>query len=356
MTTTACPVRSATPAPTETVQHHPTETPPASGSLRREPGRGIANAGSADPAADCRPLSDCGSLRAWCTGTERAQAFARRLHRDLQVVDVQGWDAQVGRSLIGFISRELIDSVLAGVPLYGAARVQAHASALQNVWEALGTDTVRTAANPWSALWTVARRAASTEALTAALATSRHKAWRVLAETRDPNTPTEPDADAVTPPVRAYCLVSLEALVDDADFDLPAAPEATGYLGPLLTRIAWALIQTGWPGTLVDAVLGYIADGTDPAEVRAGVPRSWRALAMHFGLPGWQARRLQALICGTGTWTGLLERLAQTDHHGDHAADDLLNSRAVRQQLASTRDHTLPPPERIAHDLTRQAS
>ena len=272
--------------------------------------------------------------RSGLVGTD-PKGFKERLARDLPAIDDEGWDGATACALLLDLRERLVGPVLAAEGLRDVARAQAEAAAWQKVWQALTTESIRTAANPWPALWTVARRAVHDEVVAARMLTSVRKAWK-WSEREEGDGPTSGDRGR-----NWVTFFSVESM-RDAGIELPddAEPGAAGPgLGERLELIADALVDVGWRPQDARAVLRALSDAA--AERRTeSLLLGWRPIARELGLAAWSVRRVQVLLCGHGACPGLLE-LMLID------GPEILADCGIARALRSTVRRQDPSPESL---------
>ncbi|SDD23381.1 hypothetical protein SAMN05216410_3007 [Sanguibacter gelidistatuariae] len=265
----------------------------------------------------------------------RGRAPARELHdndallADLVRIDAEGWNGPTATRVLADVRSTMVRSMVAALGLHGVEASQAEASAWEAAWEELAAPRIRQANSPWGVLARVIRRAVATEMVTARYGTTASKAWK-LAHSPDGATFARP--------------VAFDASVHDA---VARGGAGAGDLGDeiinrellrcVLGGIGQVLISAGWSREdaqrLALALLSFDPGRPDGRATMC----SWRRLALHAGIPQWQAHRVLAVVRGSGEHEGLFDRALR----GDLTVDD---DPVMVEALASTVVQSRRPP------------
>lgn len=268
------------------------------------------------------------------TGTPpRGRTPGRELHdndallADLVRIDAEGWNGPTATRVLAEIRSTMVRSMVAALGLHGVEASQAEASAWEAAWEELAAPRIRQANSPWGVLARVIRRAVATEMVTAQYGTTASKAWKLA---------HSPDGAAFARPV------AFDAGVHDASIR-----SGVGDLGDeLIDREMWRCVLGGIGHVLIDAgwarqdaqrlTLALLSFDPGRPDARATMC-SWRRLALHAGIPQWQAHRVLAVVRGTSEHEGLFARALR----GDLNIDD---DPVMVEALASTVLQSRRPP------------
>lgn len=238
------------------------------------------------------------------------RAPARELHdndallADLVRIDEEGWNGPTATRVLADIRSTMVRSMVAALGLHGVEASQAEASAWEAAWEELAAPRIRQANSPWGVLARVIRRAVATEMVTARYGTTASKAWKLT---------HSPDGAAFARPV------AFDAGVHDASVhgggvgDLGDEIIDRELLRCVLGGIGQMLIGAGW--TRQDAqrlTIALLSFDPGRPDTRATMC-SWRRLALHAGIPQWQAHRVLAVVRGTPEHEGLFDRALRCD-------------------------------------------
>lgn len=263
----------------------------------------------------------------------RGRAAARELHdndallAELSRIDTEGWNGPTATRVLDDIRSTMVRSMVAALGLRGVEASQAEASAWEAAWEELAAPRIRQATSPWGVLARVIRRAVATEMVTARYGTTASKAWKLA---------HSPDGAAFARPV-AFDAGVHDGLVHGGVGDLGDELLDRELLRCVLGGIGQVLVSAGW--SCQDAqrlTLALLSFDPGRRDARATMC-SWRRLALHAGIPQWQAHRVLAVVRGTSEHEGLFDRALR----GDLNLDD---DPVMREALASTVVQSRRPP------------
>ena len=264
----------------------------------------------------------------------RGRAPGRELHdndallADLVCIDAEGWNGPTATRVLADIRSTMVRSMVAALGLRGVEASQAEASAWEAAWEELAAPRIRQANSPWGVLARVIRRAVASEMVTARYGTTASKAWKLA---------HSPDGTAFARPVAFDAGVHDASVHGSESGDLGDEIIDRELLRCVLGGIGQVLISAGWDcedaQRLTLALLSFDPGRPDGRATMC----SWRRLALHAGIPQWQAHRVLAVVRGTGEHEGLFDRALR----GDLIVDD---DPVMVEALASTVVQSRRPP------------
>jgi hypothetical protein len=289
------------------------------------------------------------------------------LRRLLDDVDQLGWESPSGTLVLEYALDRIVRPAVRRAELTGHRKADAISAGWIEAWRMLSRPDVRDQSRPWGIVTAAVRREITTDQVGAAYRTESRRAWRIARRHRActpvPREPhRQPDSarpdhrsgrfpdqsregrwlGRLDPRVSARPL-SLDRMMD-AGWEPAATRSPTEILGPRLNQVVDALVAVGWSRGLAAESLAGIAEATRPTGVqkKAGVElRGWRELSQRTDLPGWQTRRLAALLLGHRGQPGLIERMVLE-------GDQVLHTPEAQRLLRSTVHRWASPPSVVA--------
>jgi hypothetical protein len=282
------------------------------------------------------------------------------LCRLLGEIDRLGWDSPPGDLVLDYALDRVVRPAVRRAELGGHRKADAISAGWAAAWEMLNRPDLRDQPRPWGVVAFAIRREIGDEQVSAAYRTNSRRAWRFVRRSRtssagEPRPPTQkpateyadPDADpsrdglwlAQLDPAAYARPVSLDRLVEDG-WDPPSGQTLTESLGPRLSQVVEALVNVGWRRWLAIRCVACLALAAGAAPDRDGVPvelPGWRQLSAGTGLPGWQTRRLAALLLGYRGQPGLIARMIRD-------GDQVLHTPETQRLMRSTVHRWAPSP------------
>jgi hypothetical protein len=282
------------------------------------------------------------------------------LRRLLGEIDRLGWNSAPGDLVLDYALDRLVRPAVRRADLGGHRKADAISAGWAAAWEILNRPDLRHQPRPWGVVAFAIRREIGDEQVSAAYRTNSRRAWRFARRSRtttpgDPvppnetpvTSPTDPDSDpnrdglwlAQLDPAMCARPVSLDCLLEDG-WDAPSMQSLDQELGPRLGQVVDALVNVGWRRWLAIRCVDWVATAAAAAPARGGLPvelPGWRQLSEGTGLPGWQTRRLTALLLGYRGQPGLIARMIRD-------GDQVLHTPEVQRLLRSTVHRWAPSP------------